>query len=166
MKKQSLVISRVENFIRRIHDGDLVITPKAKNIKLEKVVAQGYLGAKKEQGTLATLMGNCMFEYQSFKDLSATSSYKDDIGHRLGINRRLDTAARELLECIELGYSHGVFKEQKLTSQIKEYQEQNLQLREKVDKLEKENQKLHETLKKFGKAGFVGDVTNDERNSV
>lgn len=153
MKKQGLVVSRVEDFIKRIHDGDLVITYEAKTIMLHRTADK----EGRQENSLALLLGNAMSAYQQLKDSSLSSVTKDDPIIKVTIRSRLKNVAQELLECIELAYTYGAIKEVKLNDKIKEYQEQNEQLKNENDKLRNDNlrltklnEALHQTIDKLG----------------
>jgi len=74
MKEQSIVIGQVEDFIKRIHDGDKVITPEAqKTILTMAVGGEDTFGRpKKEPHSLAILLGSAMSCYQSVKDITVS----------------------------------------------------------------------------------------------
>jgi len=164
-KQSSVVIAEVEDFIKRVHNGDLVITPKANKLFLTIPAGKNVLGLpSKRKYTLADLLGWAMAAYQLHKDFSPPSS----IVHERWVDSKLKVTAYEFLDYIERARACGVIKELNITNKLKTCQEQNNQLKERIDKLESEcqrlkklNQVLHETLGKFGRSGNIGDVKNN-----
>jgi len=149
------VFDEVEDFVKRFHDGDIIITPKAKTLQLEIPSKTLMEDGAYEIRTYTDMLGWAIAAYQYYRDTP-------ELGRQL-------ECAYHLLDLIERGRAYGVIKNLNLTNKLKEYQEQNSQLKEEKDKLQKENQRLkqlneelHKTLSKFGKAGNIGDVSIDE----
>lgn len=142
-KKQPIVIDQAEDFIKRIHDGDKVITPEAQKIVLTKAVGEGLLRRSDEKHSLAELLGSAMSHYQSTKEL-AIRAVKYELWLRQKLTLMRFDAAEDLQKYIDLAYTHGVIKDQNLISKLEECQEENEQLKKTKDQLEKENLRLKE----------------------
>jgi predicted nuclease with TOPRIM domain len=180
MEKTNTIISQVEEFIKGIHEGDIVLTPDAKTIIEHIKKGKDLLGRPvTEDISLAEQLGRDMYSYQTFTNdlaifesdlekLSPTSipSYLiEKIRHEFKC--RLDETSKDLLMHIEIARTHGVVKEQKLSNKIEELQEQNTKLKEENDKIQKEckrlkeiNEELHKALNKFGQR--VGNNNSDK----
>jgi hypothetical protein len=159
MKKHDALLSQVEDFIKRIHNGDLIITPEAQKITLTIVVGKDSLGRpNKEQHSLADLLGSAMFMYQSLKSIAIPRSMlKSNPMIQLTVNSRREDVALDLQKYIELAYTHSVIKETGLAGKFEKLQQENEQLKEQNsnlknlntelaqqnDKLIKENKRLH-----------------------
>lgn len=163
MKKPSLVIPEVDDFIKRVDNGDLIITPEAREIMLTIPAGKNPWGVSiKEKHSLAELLSCAIGNYQVIKDsVRDVHSTRTNPLLRQALDSRLIESSDELLCYIKRARIYGVIEDRNLTNKLKECQEQNQRLKEKVDKLGKENQKLHEALQKFGKTGFVSDVTDN-----
>jgi len=171
------VISVADDFCKRIRSRELVLLPKAESTIL--VVAEGkdsFGRSKKEEYTLAFLLGKRMTEYQALRDitLSRFPQPKDSLANVLVpmlqdlAKSRLRNSALDLLEMIDQANTHGVIREENLEKRFSECTKESEQLKEENDKLRKENQRLqklnkelHKTLDKFGKTGNVSDVSSD-----
>jgi hypothetical protein len=137
------VIIEVEDFIKKLHDGEIAIAPKAQDLQMTQRI-KGTLGVSSENlGTLADLLGKKIARYEAFKD-GSTISFKMD-------------AALELLDLIERARTLGVIVPQNLTKILEECQDENKELKETKDQLEKENlqlrqenEKLHRLVKNLG----------------
>jgi len=145
MNKQSRVIAEVEDFIKRVHDGDLVISPKAAQmVMILPTGKKRLLGlTSKRKRNLADLLGWAMAAYQFRKDV-------DSLPSQLQI-------AYEFLDMIERARAYGVIIEQNLTNKLKGCVEQNKRLKDnqqklgtQISKLKKENKELHKALGRFG----------------
>lgn len=152
MNKQSRVIAEVEDFIKRVHDGDLVISPKAAQmVMILPTGKKRLLGlTSKRKRNLADLLGWAMAAYQFRKDV-------DSLPSQLQI-------AYELLDMIERARAYGVIIEKNLTNKLKGCLEQNKRLKDKQQKLEtellkltKENVELHKALDTFGGRSNVSE---------
>lgn len=151
MNRQDTVIIEVEDFIKKFHDGEIAIAPEAQNLQVARRI-KGKLGVSSENlGNLADLLGKAIARYEAFKD-TPTVFLKMD-------------AALDLLDLIERARTLRVIVPQNLTNKLKECQEQNNQLKEEKDKLEKvcqklkeENRELHRTLDHFGERGNISEV--------
>jgi peptidoglycan hydrolase CwlO-like protein len=100
-------------------------------------------------------MGKAIARYKSFRDSSAFFLKAD--------------AAYDLLDWIERGKALGLIIPQNVMAKLKECQDENNELKEEKDKLEKECQRLkqenielHRTLDHFGERGNISEV-KDER---
>ena len=146
----SAVLDEVEDFIKRFHSGDILITPQAKTIQLE-IPPKALMGAESyEIRTYTDMLGWAIGAYQYYKD-------------RPELGRQLD-CAYHLLDFIERGRTHGVIKNLNLTIKLKECQKENKRLKEravklqmKIESLKTQNAELHKALNLF--AGET-DVTN------
>jgi len=145
MERQSSVITEVENFIKRFHDGDSVVTPEAKKLVITFPSKKGILGLEsKEQRYYADLLGWAIAAYQLHKDEANSEG-------RLMM-------AYQLLDYIERGRTHGVIKDNvKLIDKLKECQEENRELKETKIQLEAEIlrqkgeiQELHKLVDQLG----------------
>lgn len=146
----------VETFIKRLHDGDIQVSTEASRIMYKNPYA-----IIPALIPLSDILANSISIYEANKlDLEHLMSY-----------------ANTCLAWINVTITHGFVREGSgLFSKMRAYEEeygrlalQNKQLKEEKDKIQKENERLkklndelHETLSKFGKAGNVGDVSNDE----
>jgi hypothetical protein len=142
-KKQNVVIEQVENFIKQLHSGDIAISPKAQELNLE-IQKKGRFGLTKKEitGSLADLLARAIARYQLLANLPL---------------RAKERAAFELLDYIERARTHGVILPNNLIKKLEECQEQNNQLKEEKDKLQKElirleqlNEELHKTIDRLG----------------
>jgi transcriptional regulator with PAS, ATPase and Fis domain len=159
MEKESSVIVQVEDFIKRIHDGDLVVTDEAKtltlNLQVDKVMG---IRSMKCLGTLADLLGKAMACYQFHRDdKSVFSVIRTE-------------SAYDLLNLIERARAYNVIKEVNVTNKLTECQEQNQRLKDNQQKLEteilrlkRENEELHKALDLFGgRSDVAGDDATNE----
>jgi len=170
-KKANIVFSHVEDFVNGIHTGDLVLNPKAQNIMLDKTTGKGVLGRRsKEKRSLADLIGEGLFQYQSirnsvsnFESMQQQFSQIDWVNMNIAIGRRLEDVASYLLKYIEQAYAHNVVDNVGIGKRLNECQQNNEKFKERIDELEKDNQKLHNELKKWGKVGYVSDLEKTDR---
>ena len=167
MKKEekSTVIAEVDDFIKHLDNGDLSIAPKASEIVVTFSTMKKSLGQTiKKEHSLAEAIAHDITSYQVLKDCICRSQKfgKSDPMLNVTLDSRLIDLAYALLGHIKRARVYGVIEDRNITDKLKESQEQNQRLKEKVDKLEKENQKLHDQLKRFGKVGFVSDVTDSK----
>lgn len=148
-------LTLVETFIRRLHDGDIVVSTEASS-------AMYYNPSRSpSQVPLSDGLAN---------SISAYEAHKLDLEHLLYY-------ANDCLAWINRAITHGLIREGSgLFSKMRVYEEEygrfaleNRQLKEEIDKLQKENdrlkrlnEELHKTLSRFGKTGNVGDVSGDE----
>lgn len=162
------VINKAQEIVNQIQSGNLVLMFEARNIEVTTRTWKDALGRQvKEQYSLTDAIGK---EVANFVKVSSTRFSKSDlpsvedyvINHLNSENRiRLHEISCHLIDYIEQARANGVLENRNVTAKLKEYQEENERLKKKVDKLEKDNQKLHATLKSFGKTGFVSDVTDE-----
>lgn len=148
-------LTLVETFIRRLHDGDIVVAPEASAvIYIDSSVSP-------QQVPLSDALANSMSAYEA---------HKLDLEHLLYY-------AEVCLGWINKAIARGLIREGSgLFSKMRAYEEEygrlaleNKQLKEEKDKLAKENRRLkklnkelHKTLSRFGKSGNVGDVSGDD----
>jgi hypothetical protein len=145
----------VETFIKRLHDGDIVISPEASAFMYQNPSTGPPLIP------LSDALANSISTYEA---------NKLDIEH-------LMYYANTCLGWINTVIARGLMREGTgLFSKMRGYEEEygrlaleNHQLKEEKDKLQKEiarlkqlNEALHKTLDKFGKAGNVGNVSGEE----
>jgi cell division protein FtsB len=139
----SETIQKVENFIQRLHNGEIIITPEARNIRYGPIRQYGLTPIfQRITKSLADYLSSTIWEYEQRKN-----------------DKQKNTLASHCLMWIDRAYAHGVVRESEaLIDKLGKCEEQNTQLKERIDKLEKEcqrlrqlNEALHETLDKFGK---------------
>lgn len=144
LEKPSTVINEVEDFIRRFHDGDSVVTSNAQKM-IYTIPKESKLGlTSTRQKSYADLLGWAIAAYQFHKDTSTD-------------HERL-LMAYELLDEIERGRTHGVIKDNiKQVEKFKYCQDENKQLKEtkiqleaEILKLKEENEELHKALENLG----------------
>lgn len=119
--EHSSVIAEVEDFIRRLHDGDYIISKEAHKIEFSKP-RDGAVGlvSRKEIGNLADRLAHAMSIYEVNKGKSSL--------------RR--TSAISCLMWINRAFSWGVIKEGKgLLTRLKKCQERNLQLETDIQQI-------------------------------
>jgi hypothetical protein len=148
-------LTLVETFIRRLHDGDIVVSTEASSIMYY---------------TPSAPMPNVPLSEGLANSISAYEAHKLDLEHLLYY-------AGDCLSWINRVIARGLIREGSgLFSKMRVYEEEygrlaleNRQLKEGIDKLQKENdrlkklnEELDKTLSRFGKAGNVGDVSGDE----
>lgn len=140
----SETIQKIENFIQRLHNGEIIITPEARNIRYGPIFQSEIIPRfSRITKSLADHLSSTIWEYEQ---------RKNDKQSKLAL-------ASHCLLWIDRAYAHGVVRESEaLIDKLGKCEEQNTQLKERVDKLEKEcqrlrqlNEALHETLDKFGK---------------
>jgi hypothetical protein len=145
--KESAVIAAMDEFVRDFHSGDIILSPKALNLRITMPdkTEKNILGIKKERSnTCADLVAWAVSTYLLYKDLEVNP------------RSRLDHAY-ECLDYIERARSYSVIIPKKLTAALKESQEENKRLRELNDKLSRDNvnqkkliEEMHKTIDKFG----------------
>lgn len=147
----------VETFIKRLHDGDIVISFGASEI----VYQNPYPSKGPPLIPLSDALANSISAYESNKlDIEHLMYYTD-----------------ACLGWINTVIARGFVREGTgLFSKMRSYEEEygrialeNKQLKEEKDELQKENERLkklndelHKTLGKFGKAGNISDVSSDK----
>jgi len=148
VSKHANIFAEVEDFLKRFHDGETVVSPQAK--KLTMMIPTGAVpGVTSTQKRMfADMLGWLIGAYQL---------HKDDLDQE----KRLDYAYA-LLDYIERGRTFGLIKDLNLANKLKECQEQNARLKESAEKLERkilglerENEELHEVLDQFGGRSVV-----------
>lgn len=153
MEKQSVVITEVEDFIKRYHSGDLILTPEA--TKMVMIVPHG-----------KNILRMTRKVHRNFPDSLAhmIATYQLDKDHN---PRDQVIIAYDLLDVIERGRAWGIIRDQK--QQARAYEQEIEQLKERVNilielnkKLASENKMFHNLLPKAkipkGKNSEVGDV--------
>jgi hypothetical protein len=152
MDKEKKAITEVEDFIKSLHDGDIVILPEAKKLVFNEVIGKTTLGRpKKVRKSLADALAYAMAVYQAYRDVYPPS---------LVIQK-----AYECLDLIERCRTHGVIKNQNLTDKLKRLKRVNEQLEQQISslrelnkRLAKENKELKIFANSFGGKRF-SDVT-------
>jgi hypothetical protein len=149
------ILTLVETFIRRLHDGDIIVSTEASSTM--------YYDS-------SVPIHNVPLSEGLANSISVYEAHKLDIEHLLYY-------AEACLGWINRAITHGFIREGSgLFSKMRVYEEEygkfaleNKQLKEEKNKLQKENERLkqlneelHKTLSKFGKAGNVGDVSGDD----
>jgi len=169
MPKLDELIAQADEIVRNIQNGNLVLTPEARKTIISKTVGKGLWGRElKEAYPLSALVANEVSNFLRVRSIQCGRAKGrlpqdlDTIRLRSVKQRRLIEISCNLIEYIEYARANGLVENRDSMGKLKEYEEQNRRLKDKVDKLQKENQKLHQTLKRFGKAGFVGDVTTNK----
>jgi len=147
-------LTLVETFIRRLHDGDIVVSSEASVVMYQN--ASTSLSVP-----LSDSLANSISAYEAHKlDLERLMYYAEDC---LGwINRAI---ARGLIR-----EGSGLFSKiraceeryGKLALENIQLKKEKIKLQREVDRLRKLNDALHKTLAKFGKVGNVSDVLGDE----
>lgn len=141
----SETIQKVENFIQRLHNGEIIITPEARNIRYGPIYQSAITPLfQRITKSLADHLSSTIWGYEQRKN-----------------DEQRNALASHCLMWIDRAYAHGVVRESEaLIDKLGKCEEQNTQLKERIDKLEKEcqrlrqlNEALHETLDKFGKRG-------------
>lgn len=142
----SETIQKVESFIQRLHNGEIIITPEARNIRYGPIFQSAIIPRfSRLTKSLADNLSSVIWEYEQRKN-----------------DQRIKLAlASHCLLWIDRARAQGVVVESEaLIDKLSKCEEQNTQLKENIDKLEKEcqrlrqlNNALHETLDKFGKRG-------------
>jgi hypothetical protein len=164
MKKQGLVIAEVDDFIKHVDDGDLIITPEARKIMLTIPTGKNPLGLSvKEEHSLAELLSCAIGNYQVVKDCVHRFHELKTPNPlvRQALDSRLSDSADELLRYIKRSRVYGVIEDRNLTNKLKEYEKQNLKLKETVTNLETELLKLKQENEELHKAlGIFGDRSN------
>jgi len=150
LEKQSTVINEVEEFIKRFHNGDSVVTPDAKNL-IFTIPKESKLGITSTvQRNYADVLGWAIATYQFRKD---TSSYHDQL-----------LIAYEVLDDIERGRTQGVIKDNiRLADRFKDCQDENKQLKETKIQLEAEILKLKRDKEELDK---LVDELGGKRTSI
>jgi hypothetical protein len=151
------VIQRVETFIQRLHDADIVIMPEALKITYQFPATDAYSAMYPVKRSLSDCLANAVSQYEE---------HRNDV---LNIFYYADAC----LEWINRAITTGVIKEGKgLFSKTRNCEdktrrliEENRQLKEENDKLQKEcrrlnelNEALHNTLDKFGSRNGLGNA--------
>lgn len=148
-RKESEVIKAVEDFIRDFHNGDLTLSPEATDICLKIAISPrereefkrfGIKTSSEMKKTVADCIAWAIANYLVDKDLE--KPFHDRLPH-----------AYKTLDYIERARAYGMVIPKKLTSDLKECQEQNKQLKELNEKLSRENvhqkkliEELHKTI--------------------
>jgi hypothetical protein len=125
-ERQSDIIAKVENFIRRVHDRDYIITEKAHTIIFsEPKDSTSMFGSRKEVGNLADLLAKSMSLYQVTKEVDKEST-----------SIELFKAAAECLSWINEAFSWNIVKESEgLVNKLKKCEEKNSQLEKDIQEL-------------------------------
>jgi hypothetical protein len=172
-KTGDAIARRADDYCKRIRNRELVITPEADKINLVVFEGTDRLGRPKKQvHSLAFLIAKRMTEYQKIRDevpirtprhITPNPQFRVTMEHiRRLTDYELKDRAVGLLEMIDQANTHGVIREENLWNKLEECQEQNERLKKKVNELEKKNQELNTTLKRFGKVGHIISNVPDE----
>jgi hypothetical protein len=148
LERPSVVIIEVEDFIKRFTNGELVLSPEAKNMTWTAPIGKNFLGRPKNvTKRLPDIIGWAVATYQLNKDAIPRS--------------RLESAY-ELLDLRQRARAFGLIKNPQ--QQTRDYEQEIKQLKEQIaslralnDKLTKENKRLHNLLP-IGNDRDVGDV--------
>jgi hypothetical protein len=150
-KKESCMILAIEDFIKNFHSGDIVLSRKATSttISIPTSTEKNIFGKiPKINQTVADMVAWSISTYQLQKD------------HELDPKKRTEHAY-ECLDFIERARAYRMVIPMKLTSKLKECQEQNKNLKELNDKLSIENvnqkkliKEMHETIDRITRSGL------------
>jgi hypothetical protein len=170
MKKATDSVSRADYYCNLIRNRELVLTAEGEKIRLVMTSdAKDRLGrTKKEEQPLPFVLAKRMTAYQSLRDTSLPRLPKNSSiqyylpSLRSRIKSRLEDRALDLLEIIDQAITSGAFEEPKVTERLQKLEHEKDELEKTVDKLKKENEELHDKLKRFGKVGFVSDVSENK----
>jgi hypothetical protein len=186
MEKGDLIYSKVEEFIKKIHDKDIELNPKAQSIMIVITTGKDTWGKPiKHSCSLAEVIGDDMAYYQRVKNgesiicclveesqkktsdgLEETEEFIRNIHTRSALSGRKDDVANELFRYIELAYTNNAIDEIGLGIKLKKLEEENANQKrligslEKLNKdLKKENESLHKIIPNYKKKGTeIGDV--------
>lgn len=146
-KRKSVVISEVEDFIKRFDKGELVLSPEAKNMAIFKPDGKNFLGRPKTKSrSVPDALGWAIGAYQMNKD---NSPYKLEYAY-------------ELLDIIERCRAFGFVRDTKQQAiryeqDIEQLKQQLASLRDLNSKLTLENKRLHNLVGDMGRSE-IGDV--------
>jgi hypothetical protein len=154
MEKQSVVITEVEDFIKRWTSGELIFTLETQNMTITYEIGKNFLGmTKKHTVNLPNNIGYAVATYQLQKDL--------------GNPRARLERAYEVLALIQKARAFNLIRDTK--QQAREYEQEIEQLKERVNSLVKlnnelvlENKRLHNLVPNRAKSKGdteVGDVS-------
>jgi len=151
---QYVIINEVEDFLRRWKIGELVLTPASLTMVVIVEEGKNFFGRPKQHKVnFPNEIGTAISNYQLQKDV--------------GNYRSILQSAYELLTLVQRARTFGVLKDTKL--QIKDYEEEIQQLKQRIDYLMKlneklldENKKLHNLLPNAKGRTEVGDVTSNK----
>jgi uncharacterized protein YlaN (UPF0358 family) len=174
------IYDKVDDFIKRLHEKDIALNPKAQTIIEEKTVGKDYWGRKiKKSFSLADLIVEEVSAYQEIESAKARvrayyDAKKDEsidsfllqLDMESALRRRKDDVACRLFENIEKAQVYGLIDEIGLGNKLKRLEEENLNQKKLISSLEKlnkdlkkENDRLHKLFpdNKRGKTE-VGDL--------
>jgi hypothetical protein len=154
MEKQSVVITEVEDFIKRWTSGELIFTPETRNMTITYETGKNFLGmTKKRTVNLPNEIGDAVATYQLQKDL--------------GNPRTRLERAYEVLALIQKVRAFNRIRDAK--QQARESEQEIEQLKERVNSLVRlnnelvlENKRLHNLVPNRTKSKGdteVGDVS-------
>lgn len=126
MERSSVVITEVEDFIKRFSNGDLVLAPEARKLTWTAELGKNFLGRpKKITRELPDIIGCAIAHYQHSKDISPPLQFQ---------------SASDLLDLIQRARAFGVIRNPK--QQARAYEQEIEQLKERINSLSELNKKL------------------------
>lgn len=150
MERLSVVVTEVEDFIKRFTSGELVLLPEAKMMIVTTTEGKNFLGRQKKiKRNLNDLLGHAIAKYQHDKDVNPLN--------HLG-------SAYTVLDLIQRAHAYGVIRDVKQQSMA--YEQEIERLKEQLyacmalnKKLTQENKRLHNLLPNAKKGNTeVGDI--------
>lgn len=160
------IVKQAEEIVKQIQSGSLALTSKARTVILSRELGKDALGRiKKENRNLTDIIGNDISEFLRLKSIKKSPSLEDYLNQIILSKKRLGlhNVSCELIQCIELARAKRVLKNTGIENLQKEVED----LREQLDRYEKENLKLkqenkdlHTLVKNLG-----GESTSDVESS-